>query len=447
MKAPVSPTPRQTHLSALQTLLAIEGDALSAPDLMSLRHIAVNRPRELIDIGHVFWVSRRGKSLSLSAMSSQPTLNTTTPFAQWMRRQLRLRLGPPNSDEVVMWTLDDSQGEVPFTYPFTQGCYAPFSPVPRMGGLVFTRKREFTDAEIPLIDRMAQIFGVSALALGRKARPRISLSKRASLWAAIGFMALAACIPVPMTSLAPAEIVADTPYMVTAPFDGVIYAMLVPPGMAVTQGTPLLRFVDTAYRNELNLAKQEKSVAEAKLRHASLSAFMDDIAKRDMVVAQAEKALAQARQNYASERLSKTTLYAAQSGLALYSDPSDWTGRHVSTGEAIIEIANPSSVRLRLDVPLSLGESLHAGARIKLFLDNSPLRSFEAELTSAGYYPQTLPNGHMAYEAYGRLNVDDGRPLPRIGTRGVAKIYGRTVPLGYWVFRRPLTMIRQSMGA
>ena len=333
MKAPVSPTPKQTHLSALQTLLAIEGDALSALDLMSLRHIAVNRPRELIDIGHVFWVSRRGKSLSLSAMSSQPTLDTTTPFAQWMRRQLRLRLGAPQSDEIVTWTFDDSQGEVPFTYPFTQGFYAPFSPDPRMGGLVFTRKREFTDAEIPLIDRMAQIFGVSALALGRKARPRVSLSKRASLWAAIGFMALAACIPVPMTSLAPAEIVADTPYMVTAPFDGVIDAMLVPPGTAVTQGTPLLRFVDTAYRNELNLAKQEKSVAEAKLRHASLSSFMDDTAKRDMVVAQAEKALAQVRQNYASERLSKTTLYA-HPNLDLLSIPTLPIGQAAMSAQA-----------------------------------------------------------------------------------------------------------------
>ena len=52
----------------------------------------------------------------------------------------------------------------------------------------------------------------------------------------------------------------------------------------------------------------------------------------------------------------------------------------------------------------------------------------------------------MAYEAYGHLNVDESQALPRIGTRGVAKIYGRTVPLGYWVFRRPITMVRQSLG-
>jgi len=52
----------------------------------------------------------------------------------------------------------------------------------------------------------------------------------------------------------------------------------------------------------------------------------------------------------------------------------------------------------------------------------------------------------MAYEAFGRLEVSADRSLPRIGTRGVAKLYGETAPLGYWLLRRPLTIARQFLG-
>ena len=133
-------------------------------------------------------------------------------------------------------------------------------------------------------------------------------------------------------------------------------------------------------------------------------------------------------------------------GLAIYSDPTDWAGKPVATGEAIIQIADPSRVLLRIDAPLSIGETLKSGARVRMFLDSDPLNAIEAELTEASYYAQATADGHMAYEAYADLQFETTQDLPRIGARGVAKVYGRKAPLAYWLFRRPLTLMRQSFG-
>ena len=442
--APLKTTPK-TH-SPLETLIAIEGEALTAKDSLSLKHIAVNRPRSLVKTGHVIWVTRRGSDIKLEAISSQSSLDKTTPFAQWMTAQLKSRLKLSGLDGAAQWQLQTQREGDVFDYPFTSAYYAPFAPDPTSGGLLFTRDTAFKDEETPLIKRMAQIFGVASMAMGRKKRARMSMKTGSVFLGTCAALALIALIPVPMTTLAPAEIVADRPYMITAPMDGVIESILIPPNAAVAQGAPLARFVDTAHRNDYILAGQEQAVAEAKLRQASLASFMDDAAKREIAIARAQASLAAARQDYAQDRLSKTTLSTPHKGLAIYSDPADWTGRPVTTGETIIQIADPSRVLLRLDAPLSSGETLRSGARLKVFLDSDPLNPIEATLTTASYYAQKTPDGHMAYEAFGHLEVSPDIALPRIGTRGVAKLYGDTAPLGYWLLRRPLTIARQFLG-
>ncbi len=430
--------------NSLQNLLAIEGEALAAKDRLSLKHIAVNRPRSLLPVGHIIWVHRRGNTITLDAISSQAQIDKTTPFAQWMVRQLSSRARKGVLESEASWQFVSRRDDDDFAYPFTHGFYAPFSPDPTSGGLLFTRDAAFKDSELPLIKRLAQIFGIAAAAMGRKKRARMSVKKRTLFLGTIALLALAAFIPVPMTTLAPAEVVAETPFMITAPIDGVVESLLIPPNTEVAKGTKLVRLVDISYRNEFILARQEQSVADAKLRQASLASFIDNKAKREIAIAQAEKALASARQDYARDRLSKTILTAPKNGLAIYSDPTDWAGRPVATGEAILQIADPTRVLLRIDAPLAIGETLQSGARVRMFMDADPLNPIEAEIMTANYYAQAAPDGHMVYEAYARLETKD--LLPRIGSRGVAKIYGGTAPLGFWLLRRPITLARQFLG-
>ena len=40
----------------------------------------------------------------------------------------------------------------------------------------------------------------------------------------------------------------------------------------------------------------------------------------------------------------------------------------------------------------------------------------------------------------------EGEAPPRIGLRGTAKIYGSRVTLFYYLFRKPITFVRQLIG-
>lgn len=435
-----------TNVAALQTLLALENEALDAPDLITLRHIAVNRPRALIKTGHIFWITQNGHKIKIEAISSQSTLEKTTPFFQWMTRQLSVHARNNGLNNLSQWQFDNTSEETPFTYPFTHALYAPLRPNAQRGGLLFTREQPFKDIDQRLIKRMAKIFGLAASVAQRKKHKAVKLRKPLALWSGVTLFAILLALPVSMTTLAPAEIITAKPYIVTAPFEGIIDDILVPPNTPIHKNTALVSFVDTAYQNEFILAGKEEAVADAKLRQAAIGSFISVEAKAHVATAEAEKALASARQNYAKDRLAKTVLTSPKNGLAIYSNPADWRGRHVTTGEAIIQIADPADLRLRIEAPLSMGESLNGGARIKLFLDNTPLNALEAKLTSASYYAKSMPEGHMAYEAYADLELSENQPSPRIGARGVAKIYGRKAPLGYWLFRKPITLLRQSFG-
>jgi len=113
---------------ALHNLIAIEGEALAAQDILTLKHIAVNRPRILIKTGHILWVTRRGRNIKLDAISSQAVLDKTTPFAQWMTRQLSTRARKGELDNIIRWEFENNSEDTPFTYPFTQALYVPLSP-------------------------------------------------------------------------------------------------------------------------------------------------------------------------------------------------------------------------------------------------------------------------------------------------------------------------------
>ena len=81
---------------------------------------------------------------------------------------------------------------------------------------------------------------------------------------------------------------------------------------------------------------------------------------------------------------------------------------------------------------------------MRLFLDTDPLNPLPAHVAHAAYEPVNTPQGGPAYRVTAALA--DGTALPRIGLRGTAKIYGQEVTLFYFLFRRPVTALRQWVG-
>ena len=443
LKPDAAPQAKHSRPTVLETLIRLEGEAIASKDSLSLQHLAVNKPRDMLNCGHIFWISRAVNNIKILAVTGQEQMERHTPFGQWLTGELKTRAKKGELNSASQWQFESRREEDLITYPFSHAHFAPFSPNPNAGGLLFTFADRPAPTHAPIMARLGEIYGLVHAARRGVKRARMAPQKRRIFYGSIVALALIGIIPIPMTTLAPAEVVADTPFILSSEFDGVIKEVLVPPNAQVKTGDPLVLLDDVTLRNELILANKELKLAEVRRRMAGLRAFVDADAKRELAVADAEAELATARRDYAQDRLDKTVLRAPRDGLALFSDVSELTGRPVSNGEAILRIAEPSRVLLRLHAPLSHGEALREGARVRMFLDTDPVAPLEAKLLRASYRASSKPEGGMAFDVHAALTEDD---LPRIGARGVAKIYGEKAPIAYFLVRRPLTLARQMTG-
>jgi len=133
---------------------------------------------------------------------------------------------------------------------------------------------------------------------------------------------------------------------------------------------------------------------------------------------------------------------APRDGMAIFSDRRDLEGRAVQIGDPIMQIADPSDVVFRVDLPAKEQLSLQPGGPVKVYLDSSPLWAIDARLETASYQARLTPEGVMAFALTARSQPD----AARIGSRGTAKVSGRWVPLFYSILRRPIASLRQTLG-
>jgi len=96
-------------------------------------------------------------------------------------------------------------------------------------------------------------------------------------------------------------------------------------------------------------------------------------------------------------------------------------------------------------LPVANAINLDTGSQIRLFLRVAPLSPLTASLTQTSYQATLSPENIPAYRIRGRFDGDASQ-LARIGLKGTAKLYGETVPLVYYLMRRPLAALREWSG-
>ena len=315
----------------------------------------------------------------------------------------------------------------------------------RFGALWLTRDQPWNENDRVLLDRLCDAYAHAWAALARPANGwRQGLSRRAITLAIIILLMGILAIPTPQSVLAPATVIASEAQVVSAPLDGVIAEMLVAPNQGVAAGDALFRFDDTALASRLEVAERSLGVAQAELRRARQGAFEDRERSAEIAVLESRVALRQAELDYARELIGYVTVRAERPGLAVFADANDWIGRPVRTGERVLQIADPASAALRIDLAVADAIVLEPGAPVELFLDIDPLDTLRASLTSASYEAAPTPDNVLAYRVEATFTEDT--PPPRIGLHGTAKITGETVPMGLYLFRRPLAVVRQWVG-
>ncbi len=454
--SPGVPPPRAPEApqfkSAVLQLLQLEADMRKAASLQELLVLTVNAARPLMNCRQIFAVAlERPAGLAIVAASDLAAVDRGTPLAGWIERvltRLKSDAGLQARREFTLRSYSVETDEAARLYPLDKALFVPLTS--RDGrcehGLLCLRETPWREADVTIAQRVAETaaHATDALRVGRVAWDVLRVDReRLKQMAAAGI--LIAMFPVSMTTLAPLEIAPREPFVVAAPIDGVVDEILIAPSSEVTEGQVLLRFADTISRNKFIVAEREVAVADARLKKSMQQAFSDVRGRHEIGIAQAELQLKRAERDMARDLLGRSVVKAQRAGTVVFGDPRDLVGKPMQTGEKIMEIADPGKIEIRIDVSVNESTTLWAGARVKAFLDSSPLRPREAQLVRADYQARLREGNALSFRAVALIE-DDGKPLPRLGVRGTAQIYGNTVPLFYYLLRRPIAALRQWTG-
>ncbi|QBR02984.1 efflux RND transporter periplasmic adaptor subunit [Paraburkholderia pallida] len=315
------------------------------------------------------------------------------------------------------------------------------------GGVVFAREAPWTPVDEALFAELGSVWAHALAAFAPRAswieRARLALRAGKQRRRVLAALACALVVPVPLTVLAPAEVTPKDPFVVRSPLDGVIDRLFAQPNQRVAAGAPLFALDSTALASRYALANKNYATAQEEYRQTAQLAVTDDKDRLDMALRQGKLDASAVELDFTARELARVRVSAPRAGVAVFSDPNDWNGKAVSTGEKVMLLADPAHVELTAYVPVADNVDVAPGGTLTLYPKSSPLASYDARIDTVAYRAEPTPDGVVAYRVKATFV---GTARPPLGAMGTARIHGRWVPLAYWLLRRPLASARQWLG-
>lgn len=430
----------------LSILLQIARRVRDAATTDEIGFIAVNESKQILPYRQAaLWLEKKG----VFAVSGIPETDPSAPYIQWLMscfKELRTvkecRVITPNQlTPALARTWEDWLPSQAVIVPLLTRSGDP------MGQILFARDEVWQDHELALAAELASIYchGLATL-VPRGMGGGVSTFLSGS-WGKIVLISLAVgtlFIPVRLSVQAPAEIIPKDPFVVRSPLDGVIDRFYVRPNETVSKDQLLFEFDSTALRAKLGMASKAYEVASEEYRQSSQMALSDDKSRAEIAPRRGRMEEKGTELSYSRQLFRRLEVRTPRPGIAVFADQNDWIGKNVSIGERVLVIADPSRSEILIHLPVADAIQLDLGTSVRLYLSTDSQTPLAGTLRFASYKPELNPAGFAAY----RLKADfaSGVKHPRIGLTGTVKIYGKDVTLGYLVFRRPLTALRQRLG-
>lgn len=314
------------------------------------------------------------------------------------------------------------------------------------GYLLLGRTQDWSSDDFFVVSRLTKIAGAMLRTLRR---PGFGASIRNFLrigTARIVLLILLGLSFVPVSSaiLGLGEVVPLEPTVVRSPVDGIVQRMVVEPFQNIVAGEPLIIFEQLRIDNQIQVARENLSGAEEALRQAQQGAlFMADSVLR-LPELEVRREEARTELDYLVELKKRMNVVAQGPGIVLIDNYPTWAGKAVSMGERLLTIADPERMEIKIWVPATDAALLRVGDLAHLYLNLTPNAPIKATVRSIGYQPRESPKGILSYEVL--ATIDQGVPEMRIGYFGTGRIYGDKMPLGFYLLRRPLAIIRMWLG-
>lgn len=462
------PGPEQAA-GRLAALLQME-ERLRRAEKSELPFIVVNETRLLAVYRQAVLWRVEGRSSSVMAVSGVAVPDKNAPYLQWLgrlNRRLLTAWEKAPSSAPLSFTAQDVEEDLRKEWAEWLPAYGLFLPLPLwpykiessaakeedgagakpplFGALVLFSPSPFAPADLRTLGHLA---GAYAQSLSIRFAPRrkraLPLGRRAKI--IVAALLLILLFPVRQSVLAPGEVIAGEPWPIRSPLDGIVEKILVAPNAEVRRGEPLLKIDDAELKTRLAVARKSLEVAQVELRQGRQQALGDREAKLRLAHLSGRAEQLEAEKNYVESLLERSTVLSPIDGVALVDAPEEWAGKPVSLGQRLITVADPARVRLEIFLPMNEFVPQQSGDRALFFPNISPGSPYEAFVYQVGYQAEETPQAGLAFRLRAEFGPEAKESLPRLGSRGTAKLYGSRAPLIYVILRQPIMKMRQWLG-
>ncbi len=226
-----------------------------------------------------------------------------------------------------------------------------------------------------------------------------------------------------------------------APFNGILKKSYFSNGQEVRKGETIIEYDIDELNYELQASQKEYDELCAQLDMVRQSSFSnsEDLAKIKLIEAKRDRKKVDI--DHARWRLSKSVLKADRDGILSIEDPDLLSGKSVNAGAELYEILPPGKLIAKAYLNEADSSVLCPEMKMKLYLHSSPATAIPAKTLSVSPRPSMQESNQFCYVVKSELEgPQDGLIC---GMRGIAKISGQRVSLGYYLFRNALLWWRK----
>lgn len=425
---------------------------MQATKVADLQFIMVNETMQLAPYRQAafFNISALNNPYKLAAASGLVSVSDDSPYAVWLNQFAKTF---PQTGAGIVKHISDVPAKHQEGWAEWLPEYLLLIPLHSaqhglLGLVMYAREQNWTEQEVAQLDALHFNYAYCLAALFNSKKTIFHAISHFLSGRKLRLMALlllaCLCIPVRLSALGPAEVVALNGFSVASPQDGVIGGFKVKPNTMVKTGDVLFTLDDTTVSNRYTVAEKALAIAKTDALVAEQRAFDVDKNRGELASAMGRVREKEAELAAIEAVKSRVEIKAERDGIAVFADENDWIGKPVQTGERVLFIANPQEVGLQMWLPVSDAINLELGAPMRLFLNTQPLQPISAKLIETSYQASLSPQNVMAYRIKGAFLEENNQP--RIGLHGTARISGQWTTLGYYVFRRPISALRAWTG-
>ena len=225
-------------------------------------------------------------------------------------------------------------------------------------------------------------------------------------------------------------------------FDGPIAACPVQDGEIVKKGDVIAEYDTDQLLYRLSSAQNALHEIEAELALEQQNAFTDEERLGKVKLLEARRDTMQVAVREAQWYLEHARIKAPADGILALADgrAEQLAGKAVRTGDKLFEVFGGSGMVAEIPVNERDASVLRREFRATLFLHTAPEDAIPAEILEISHYPELTEQKTYCYKVRVRL-PEDSAGL-RYGMRGVARLSGGNISLGYRLFKSVVLYFR-----